>query len=58
MIGRFIEHFTYLGLFLTLFAAALGLPIPEEVPILAGGVLAQQEVVRWWRSRPDIAGTA
>ena len=51
-IGRFIEHFTYLGLFLTLFAAALGVPIPEEVPILAGGVLAQQAVVRWWIALP------
>lgn len=52
MVGRFIEHFTYLGLFLTLFAAALGLPVPEEVPVVAGGVLAQQEVVRWWIALP------
>jgi membrane protein DedA with SNARE-associated domain len=52
MVRHFIEHFTYLGLFLVLFAAGLGLPIPEEVPILAGGVLAQQEVVRWWIALP------
>jgi membrane protein DedA with SNARE-associated domain len=52
MVGRFIEHFTYLGLFITLFVAALGLPVPEEVPVVAGGVLAQQEVVRWWIALP------
>jgi membrane protein DedA with SNARE-associated domain len=52
MVRHFIEHFTYLGLFLALFAGGLGLPIPEEVPIVAGGVLAQQEVVRWWIALP------
>jgi len=31
-----------------LFGAGLGLPIPEEVPILAAGVLAAEGVVRWW----------
>lgn len=30
-----------------LFAAGLGVPVPEEVPILAAGVLAHQGVVRW-----------
>ncbi len=52
MVREFIEHFTYLGLFLALFGAALGLPVPEEIPILAGGVLAQQEIVRWWVALP------
>jgi membrane protein DedA with SNARE-associated domain len=52
MVRHFIEHFTYLGLFLVLFGAGLGLPIPEEVPIVAGGVLAQQGVVRWWIALP------
>ena len=28
--------------------AGLGVPIPEEIPILAAGVLASEEVVRWW----------
>jgi membrane protein DedA with SNARE-associated domain len=35
-----------------LFAAGVGVPIPEEVPILAGGVLAHEEVVRWWIMLP------
>ncbi len=52
MIQRFIEHFTYAGLFLTLFAAGLGLPIPEEVPIIAGGVLAHERYIHWWIALP------
>lgn len=52
MVRGFIEHFTYVGLFLTLLAAGVGVPIPEEVPIAAGGVLAQERVVRWWIALP------
>lgn len=52
MIQQFIETFTYAGLFLVLFAAALGLPIPEEVPVLAAGVLSHEAVVRWWIALP------
>jgi membrane protein DedA with SNARE-associated domain len=47
-IEQFLEEFTYLGVFLVLFIAGLGAPIPEEVPILASGVLAHEGVVRWW----------
>lgn len=28
--------------------AGLGAPIPEEIPIFAAGVLASEEIVRWW----------
>ena len=28
--------------------AGLGVPIPEEAPLLAAGVLAGQHVIRWW----------
>jgi membrane protein DedA with SNARE-associated domain len=35
-----------------LFGAGLGLPIPEEIPILAAGVLAAEGVVRWWIALP------
>jgi membrane protein DedA with SNARE-associated domain len=28
--------------------AGLGVPIPEEAPILAAGVLASQDVIKWW----------
>lgn len=46
------ENFTYLGIFSVLFVAALGVPIPEEVAILAAGVLAQEELARWWIALP------
>jgi membrane protein DedA with SNARE-associated domain len=52
VIQRFIEHFTYAGLFLVLLGAGLGLPVPEEVPVVAGGALAQAGVVRWWIALP------
>jgi membrane protein DedA with SNARE-associated domain len=52
LVTAFIAEFTYAGLFLSLFAAGLGVPIPEEVPILTGGVLAHEGVVRWWIALP------
>ncbi len=51
-IEQFLEEFTYLGLFLILFLAGLGVPIPEELPILASGVLAHEGLVRWWLALP------
>ncbi|HEY3065449.1 MAG TPA: DedA family protein [Methylomirabilota bacterium] len=35
-----------------LFGAGLGVPVPEELPILAGGALANEQVVRWWVALP------
>lgn len=52
MVERFVEQFTYLGLLLSLFASGIGLPIPEEVPVAAGGVLAYKQVIRWWVALP------
>jgi membrane protein DedA with SNARE-associated domain len=52
MVETFIENFTYLGIFLVLFAAGLGVPIPEEVPVMAAGVLAHENVIRWWIALP------
>jgi membrane protein DedA with SNARE-associated domain len=51
-IEQFLEEFTYLGIFLVLFLAGLGVPIPEEIPVLASGVLAREGVVRWWLTLP------
>jgi membrane protein DedA with SNARE-associated domain len=51
-IEQFLEEFTYLGVFLVLFVAGLGVPIPEELPVLASGVLAHEGVVRWWLMLP------
>ncbi len=36
---NYSEHFIYAGLFLILFFSGLGLPIPEEVTLLTGGLL-------------------
>ena len=52
MIENFIEQFTYLGIFLVLFAAGVGMPLPEEVPVIASAVLAHEGVVRWWLVLP------
>ena len=35
-----------------LFGAGLGIPIPEEIPVLTAGVLAHEGVVRWWIALP------
>jgi membrane protein DedA with SNARE-associated domain len=32
--------------------AGLGVPLPEEVPIVAAGVLSHQRVLRWWLALP------
>jgi membrane protein DedA with SNARE-associated domain len=47
-----VEHFTYVGMFALLLLAGFGLPIPEEMPVAASGVLAHQGVVRWWIALP------
>lgn len=52
LVEGFIEQFTYVGLFLVLFGAGLGVPIPEEIAVLAAGVLAHEGVVRWWIALP------
>ena len=36
---NYSEHFIYTGLFLILFFSGLGLPIPEEITLLTGGLL-------------------
>jgi membrane protein DedA with SNARE-associated domain len=52
VLESFLEQFTYLGLFLVLFGAGLGLPIPEEFAVLTAGVLSREGVVRWWIALP------
>lgn len=49
---QLLEQFTYAGVFVALFLGALGVPLPEEVPILTSGVLARAGVVRWWLALP------
>jgi membrane protein DedA with SNARE-associated domain len=47
LIFSYIEHFTYLGLFVTLTLCGLGLPVPEDIPLLVGGFLAHKGVTRY-----------
>ena len=57
MIEGAIEYFSYGGLLVVLLLGSLGLPIPEEVPIVAAGILSHQHVMRWWLALPTcIAG--
>jgi membrane protein DedA with SNARE-associated domain len=52
VINDFIEQFTYLGIFTVLFLGGLGVPIPEELPVLAAGALAHEGYMRWWIALP------
>jgi membrane protein DedA with SNARE-associated domain len=57
MVERAIEYFSYGGLLVILLLASLGLPVPEEVPIITAGILSHQEIMRWWLALPTcIAG--
>ena len=58
MIASVIEQLRYVGLFLILFAAGLGLPVPEEVPIVAAGILSHTGVFRWWLALLGVAAIA
>ena len=39
-----------------LLGAGLGIPIPEEIPVVAAGVLAHEGIVRWWIALPLCLG--
>jgi membrane protein DedA with SNARE-associated domain len=51
-VDAFLEHFTYAGIFTILFIAGLGVPIPEEAPVLAAGILSSVGTIRWWIALP------
>jgi len=49
---EFVNNFTYLGVFAVLLLGSLGVPIPEEMPIIAAAVLSHEGLVRWWLALP------
>jgi membrane protein DedA with SNARE-associated domain len=49
---EFVGDFTYLGIFVVLLLRSLGVPIPEEMPIIAAAVLSHEGIVRWWLVLP------
>ncbi|MGH2625369.1 MAG: DedA family protein [Anaerolineales bacterium] len=52
MLQDFVEHFRYLGIFAVLLLGGLGVPIPEEMPIIAAAVMSHEGMVRWWLALP------
>ena len=48
----FVEQFTYLGIFAVLLLGSLGVPIPEEMPIIAAAVLTHAGLARGWLVLP------
>jgi membrane protein DedA with SNARE-associated domain len=42
----FLSHFSYAGLVLVLLATGVGLPLPEDVPLLAAGYLCNEDIMR------------
>ena len=49
---EFVDNFTYLGIFAVLLLGSLGVPIPEEMAIIAAAVLSHAGIVRWWLALP------
>jgi membrane protein DedA with SNARE-associated domain len=47
LVAGYIQHFTYLGMFVVLLLCGLGLPLPEDVVLLAGGYLAHRGIIRY-----------
>ena len=48
----FVDNFTYLGIFAVLLLGSLGVPIPEEMPLIAAAALSHEGLVRWWLALP------
>ncbi len=48
MVDLWLEHGSYLGIFLVLVLTGCGLPLPEEVPIIAAGVAASLGKLNPW----------
>ena len=49
---EWLEQGSYLGIMLFLTLTGLGLPIPEEVPIVAAGVASRAGALHWWYALP------
>jgi membrane protein DedA with SNARE-associated domain len=47
LVSAYIQHFTYLGLLVVLILCGMGLPIPEDVALLAGGFLVHRGIIRY-----------
>jgi membrane protein DedA with SNARE-associated domain len=52
ILQEFVDRFTYLGILAALLLGSLGVPIPEEMPIVAAGILSHAGLARWWLALP------
>src|SRR5436190_9871815 len=49
---EFIQSWGYLGVFIGILATGLGFPMPEELPIVLGGILTNHKEVQWYYMLP------
>lgn len=47
LVSAYIQHFTYAGLLVVLVLCGMGLPIPEDVVLLAGGFLVHRGLIQY-----------
>jgi len=47
LISGYIQHFSYAGLFLVLVLCGMGLPMPEDIALLAGGYLVHRGITQY-----------
>jgi membrane protein DedA with SNARE-associated domain len=47
LVSSYIEHFTYVGLFLVLVLCGMGLPVPEDLALLTGGFLVHRGLTQY-----------
>jgi membrane protein DedA with SNARE-associated domain len=47
VVSTYIQHFSYLGLFVVLVLCGLGLPVPEDVALLAGGFMVHRGITSY-----------
>ena len=52
ILQELLDRFTYAGILLVLLLGSLGVPIPEEMPIVAAGILSHEGLMRWWLALP------
>ena len=52
ILQELLARSTYTGILVTLLLGSLGVPIPEEMPIAAAGILSHEGLARWWLALP------
>jgi membrane protein DedA with SNARE-associated domain len=47
LVSSYIEHFSYVGLFMVLILCGFGLPFPEDLALLAGGFMVHRGITNY-----------